>query len=145
MKALGVGFWIALISMCQLRANAAPKDDVLAAMNARYNAIVTQNMSVYANLMADNITFYSPLGTTPSKSELIAMMRPGGTDRILSYEFIKPVIHIYGKTATASGVVKYDALRQGKEFNALTRFLEVWAYRDGRWQLLAHQAGFAKQ
>ena len=145
MKALGVGFWIALISMCQLRANAAPKDDVLAAINARYNAMVTQNMSVYASTLADNITLYSPIGTTSSKSELIVQMGPGGTDRILSYEIIKPVIHIYGKTATASGVVKYDALRQGKEFSALTRFLDVWAYRDGRWQLLARQAGFAKQ
>ncbi|WP_415410274.1 nuclear transport factor 2 family protein [Synechococcus sp. A10-1-5-9] len=145
MKTLRVGFWIALISMCQLRANAAPKDDILAAINTRYNAMVTQNMSVYASTLADNITLYSPIGTTSSKSELIVQMGPGGTDRILSYELINPVIHIYGNTATANGLVNVNAISQGKKISTQARYLDVWTYQDGRWQLLARQAGTAKQ
>ena len=145
MKTLKVGFWIALISMCQLRANAAPKDDILAAINTRYNAMVTQNMSVYASTLADNITLYSPIGTTSGKSELIVQMGPGGTDRILSYELINPVIHIYGNTATANGLVNVNAISQGKKISTQARYLDVWTYQDGRWQLLARQAGTAKQ
>lgn len=145
MKTLRVGFWIVLISMCQLRANAAPKDDILAAINTRYNAMVTQNMSVYASTLADNITLYSPIGTTSSKSELIVQMGPGGTDRILSYELINPVIHIYGNTATANGLVNVNAISQGKKISTQARYLDVWTYQDGRWQLLARQAGTAKQ
>lgn len=131
--------------MCQLRANAAPKDDILAAINTRYNAMVTQNMSVYASTLADNITLYSPIGTTSSKSELIVQMGPGGTDRILSYELINPVIHIYGNTATANGLVNVNAISQGKKISTQARYLDVWTYQDGRWQLLARQAGTAKQ
>lgn len=145
MRALRIGAALALISMCQLRAHATPKDDVLTAINTRYNAMVSQDMAMYARTLADDITLYSPIGTTSNKSELIVQMGPGGTDRMLSYELINPVIHIYGNTATANGVVKVNSISRGKEISLQTRFLDVWTYRDGRWQLLARQAGTAKQ
>ena len=145
MRALKIAAGLAVISMCQLRAHSAPKDDVLAAINSRYNAMVSQDMAMYASTLADDLTLYSPIGTTNTKSELIVQMGPGGTDRMLSYELINPVIHIYGETATANGVVKVNSISHGKEISAQTRFLDVWTYRDGRWQLLARQAGAAKQ
>ena len=145
MRALRIAVGLAMISVCHLRAHATPKDDVLAAINKRYNAMVSQDMAMYASTLADDITLYSPIGTTSNKSELIVQMGPGGTDRMLSYELINPVIHIYGETATANGVVKVNSISHGKEISLQTRFLDVWTYRDGRWQLLARKAGTAKQ
>ena len=85
MRALRIAVGLAMISVCHLRAHATPKDDVLAAINKRYNAMVSQDMAMYASTLADDITLYIPIGTTSNKSELIVQMGPGGTDRMLSY------------------------------------------------------------
>jgi ketosteroid isomerase-like protein len=124
-------------------AHAAPKDDVLAAVNARYEAMVSQDMALYDRVVADDLVEYSPVGKTTDKSFQIDQMGPGGTDQMLTYE-LKPVIHVYGNTATASGLAKVSAISNGKKISFEERFLDVWIYRDGRWQLLARQGGFAK-
>lgn len=144
MKVIKICLSVALFSAFVPEVNAAPKDDVLAAVNMRYEAMVSQDMDAYALRLADDINFYSPLGTSPDKKALIKQMGPGGTDQMLAYELVDPVIHVYGNTATVYGIAKIKSMSRGKELNVKVRYLDVWVNRDGLWQLKARQAAAAK-
>lgn len=111
------------------------------------NASKTHNAEAVKGFLADTVVIVYPDGTTATKADEVRTIESGGITAD-SFEMQDPKVtvidansaFITGRSIIKNG--KYAVPGQKKPINISGeyRFLDVYARRDGKWQVLASQA-----
>ena len=86
-------------------------------------------------LVADDYTLIHSTGVLWGKAELIADYTTPG-NKIEPFTILEPIEKVWRDGAVMGGVVTLKGFEGGKPFTATLRFADVWAKRDGKWQVV---------
>lgn len=114
-------------------------ESVRRAERHRYDAIIARDWDEVARCMADEFRYHEPDGRTNTKETYLARSHSGGM-RVHEAEIEQLEVELHGDVATSMGLVHQRHRWHGREQEARVRFLNVWVWRDGRWQLAARQS-----
>lgn len=117
------------------------EQEVLAAEQARREAILADDMDALALLIADDVTHVHTTGVVQGKADLLHHV--GGFLRFIDIERRNLKVRVIGQDhAVMTGEMTNTVARRGHdervEVNAFVT--QVWARRDGRWQAINFQA-----
>lgn len=132
---------VAVLTMLNLPAFASDVEDVHAAEEARYKAMVAVDPDALARTLAEEFRYHQPNGKINDKPGYIKQMMSRAV-KIFSYERYDVKVEIYGEIATAMGDTRLDLEIGGERKKVDLRYLNVWVKRDGRWQLAKRQSVF---
>ncbi len=86
-------------------------------------------------LVADDYTLANSSGLIQDKAGLIKDYTTPGY-KIEPFEIQQPVEKVWSDGAVMGGVVDLRGIDGGKPFSITLRFADIWAKRDGRWQVI---------
>ena len=89
--------------------------------------------------MAYEGTQINSVGRVVSKAKVIASFDSGERhwDEAHSNEFR---VRVYGETAMVIGRWQARGVNAGYAFDYAARYVSMWAWRDGRWQMVSDQS-----
>jgi ketosteroid isomerase-like protein len=114
---------------------------VKAAEKTWATATVAGDEATLKKVLADDLTYTHSTGDTDSKSVYIDNLKTG----VRKYNKLdhdpEMQVRIYGNTAVlrASAQVATSS-KGGQPSPAHLRFIHVWVWQQGRWQMVAHQS-----
>ncbi|HEY5757978.1 MAG TPA: nuclear transport factor 2 family protein [Steroidobacter sp.] len=86
-------------------------------------------------LVADDYVLVNSSGKVQNKSELIAdYLAPGY--KIEPFDVLEPVEKAWTDGAVMGGLVHLKGTSEGKPFAVTLRFADIWAKRNGKWQVV---------
>jgi hypothetical protein len=130
--------WVSLIAAlsCLSLADAAELPADLARAVKDYDeAQIHGNKTELQRLVADDYTLVNSSGRVQNKAELIADYTTPGY-RIEPFEILQPVEKVWSDGAVMGGVVNLRGTDGGKPFSVTLRFADIWAKRNGKWQVI---------
>ena len=86
-------------------------------------------------LVADDYTLVNSSGRVQNKAELIADYTAPGY-KIEPFEIMEPMEKVWSDGAVMGGVVDLRGTDGGKPFAVKLRFADIWAKRNGKWQVI---------
>ena len=86
-------------------------------------------------LVADDYTLVNSSGRIQDKAQLIADYTAPGY-KIEPFEIMEPVEKVWRDGAVLGGVVDLRGTEGGKPFAVKLRFADIWAKRNGKWQVI---------
>ena len=117
-------------------ANAAELPADLAKAVKDYDAAqIHGDKAALQRLVADDYTLVNSSGRIQSKAELIADYTAPGY-KIEPFEIQQPVEKVWSDGAVMGGVVDLRGMDGGKPFAVKLRFADIWAKRNGKWQVI---------
>lgn len=113
-------------------------DAVLEAENARITAINQADWDTASQFLGEDLTYTHMNGLMQNKAENIE----GTRARPRTYRRSDLSVRVIGEVAVMNGMIDVDmhpsADRTAERLHG--RVVQVWAYRDGRWQMIVFQA-----
>ena len=111
------------------------------------NAGKTHNAEAVKGFLADNAVIIYPDGTTATKADEIRTIESGAISAE-SFEMLEPKVtvidadsaFITGRSVIKNGKITLPNQKKPIDITGEYRFLDVYAKRDGKWQVLASQA-----
>ncbi len=122
-------------------AEAQTKEAVVAADKGWAAATVKGDTAALGKLLADDLKYIHSTGTIDDKSLFIGKLK-SGEQKYLKLEHDEGVeVKLYGPTAVLTATARVETITKGVKGppNHL-RFIHVWYYTKGAWQLVAHQS-----
>jgi hypothetical protein len=89
-------------------------------------------------LLADDYTLAGTSGKNRTKADLIAEQTAPG-NKTFSVDIYDQVKKVWPNGAVLGGMVEAKGSNQGKAYTFKGRFVDVWAKRNGRWQVIFTQ------
>jgi uncharacterized protein (TIGR02246 family) len=87
------------------------------------------------SLLASDVTFIGTSGSLRDRADYIASRATSALPRASKYEYSELRVRVFGSVVIVTG--RAATTGEGVAFQA--RFTDVWAQREGRWQLVAVQ------
>ena len=164
--ALLVGLFVVVLSGCQPAADtnrnlaaasatpvkeafdpAAIEAEVIRIEREWYNATKTHNADAAKGFLADNAVIVYPDGTSATKADEIRSIESGAMSSD-SYEMVESKVtainadsaFITGRSVIKNGKYNVPGQKKPIDISGEYRFLDVYARRDGKWQVVASQA-----
>jgi hypothetical protein len=109
--------------------------DLAKAVQDYDEAQIHGNKAELQRLVADDYTLVNSSGRIQSKAELIADYTAPGY-KIEPFEIQQPVEKVWSDGAVMGGVVDLRGMDGGKPFALKLRFADIWAKRNGKWQVI---------
>ena len=111
------------------------------------NAGKSHNAEAVKGFLADNAVIIYPDGTTATKADEIRTIESGAIT-VDSYEMMEPKVmvtnadsaFITGRSVIKNGKYAVPGQKKPIDISGEYRFLDVYARRDGKWQVVASQA-----
>ena len=118
---------------------------VLATEHALDEALLKTDLVALDTLLAEEVTRTSPTGPLTHRTEWLEQMksavRDTGHQKHFSMERTAQHVRLYGETAVLTGIVHVRGAHIGPTGKPdINWYLRVYVRRQGRWQLVAHQA-----
>jgi hypothetical protein len=114
-----------------------PKD--LAAAATAYDiAQFKADKAELERVLADDYTLAGTAGKNLTKAQFIADQTAPG-NKTISVDLYDQVSKVWSDGAVLAGMVDAKGSSQGKEFTFRGRFVDVWAKRNGQWQVIFTQ------
>ncbi len=115
-----------------------PEQDVLAAEDARYRAMLDGDATALGTLLHDELTYTHSDASRDGKESLLRRIADGA---LVYREIEHPVerVALVGDTATVAGKMVASILVNGGPKRLDNRVLSVWVREGGTWRLLAFQ------
>lgn len=86
-------------------------------------------------LVADDYVLINSNGRVQNKAQLIAdYLAPDY--KIEPYKVLEPVEKVWNDGAVMGGLVHLKGMSGGKPFAVTLRFADIWAKRNGKWQVI---------
>ena len=130
--------WVGMLAalLLSLAGNAADMPADLAKAVKDYDeAQVHGNKAELQRLVADDYTLVNSSGRVQNKAELIADYTTPGY-KIEPFEMQQPVEKVWSDGAVMGGVVDLRGIDGGRPFAVTLRFADIWAKRNGKWQVI---------
>jgi uncharacterized protein (TIGR02246 family) len=105
----------------------------------RADAQVRRDFAALDRVLGDDLTYVHASGLVQNKAEFIADLKSGKR----TYTSIKSSdlnVRLLQDTAVVTGHSDIHVVHEGKENDLSLRVTEVYAKRNGRWQLIAYQS-----
>ena len=118
---------------------AALPPDLAAAAQAYDHAQVKSDKAELERLLAPGYRLFNSGGQVQDKASFIADSTAPGF-RLEPFLVEEPLQEVMGDTALMGGVATLKGTDGGKPFTARLRFMDVWAKRGGKWQVIFTQA-----
>jgi hypothetical protein len=109
--------------------------DLAKAVKDYDEAQIHGNRAELERLVAGDYTLLNSSGTFQDKAGLIADYTAPGFS-IEPFEILEPVEKVWSDGAVMGGLVHLKGKDGGKAFAVTLRFSDIWANRDGRWQVI---------
>ena len=109
--------------------------DLAKAVKDYDEAQIHGNKAELQRLVADDYTLVNSSGRIQNKAELIADYTTPGY-KIEPFEIMEPVEKVWSDGAVMGGVVDLRGTDGGKPFAVTLRFADIWAKRNGKWQVI---------
>lgn len=116
--------------------------DLAAAATAYDLAQFKSDRGELARLLADDYTLIDPNGKNLTKTEDIADASAPGS-KTLSVAISQQVRKVWPDGAVLGGIVDARKLDRDKTLTIRVRFVDVWAKRNGHWQVIFTQVNYA--
>ena len=107
--------------------------------NRRFQAMLKVDTEELHRLLADDLTYTHSSGAVDSKSQLIDSLKSGER----KYEAIEPQdlkVRLYGSAAIVTGRARLKTVSKGQESDFQVQFTDVYAKKNGHWQMVAWQS-----
>ena len=112
-----------------------------------YNAPKTHNADAAKGFLADNAVIVYPDGTSATKADEIRAIESGAMSSD-SYEMVESKVSVInadsafitGRSVIKNGKYTVPGQKKPIDISGEYRFLDVYARRDGKWQVVASQA-----
>ena len=130
------------VCACQQPPQAEPSADVTAVLQVqarRFAAMIAVDTVELADILGPDLTYTHTTGQTETKAQFLATLR----SRSLKYESIDPdsvQVRIHRGTAVVTGRSAMQIVVGDRALSFAIRFIEVYQWNEGRWQLLAWQS-----
>jgi hypothetical protein len=99
------------------------------------HAQVEGNRAELQRLVADDYTLVNSGGRIQNKAELIADYTTPGY-KIEPFTILEPIEKVWSDGAVMGGLVHLKGTDGGKPFAVTLRFADIWAKRNGKWQVV---------
>jgi ketosteroid isomerase-like protein len=111
---------------------------LLAAAQRLADAERQRDVRALEELLASDYAGYDPAGRPQDRSSVVRAYSDGSVRvRILEQNDLRA--RVIGEVGFVAGVSKLRGSQGAEVFDFTLRFLDVYAWRDGRWQLVASQ------
>jgi hypothetical protein len=121
---------------------AALPDDLAQAAKAYEQAQVHPDPAALERLLADDYLLVNGAGATETKAQFIHDLTDPDI-RQDPFTVADAVERVWGDGAVLGGTTLFSGSDHGKPFSAKIRFVDVWARRGGRWQVVYTQVSRA--
>jgi hypothetical protein len=131
--------WVLAAEVAQARP-ASAEDEVIAAEQARAEALVHQDYAALDKILADDLVYCHASGHLDTKASYLALMH---ANKLYYFAVDSKGLRArtIGKIAVLNGPVAVRARNGTPEVNDVKiQVTEVYEKRDGRWQLISFQA-----
>lgn len=133
--------FLALVTITLIfAAEPTTKDAVTAADKAWAAATVKGDEAKLNQLLADDLNYIHSTGAIDTKATFIGKLKTG-EQKYFKFEHEGMDVRFYGATAVVTATANVASSTKGVVIpqNHL-RFIHVWYYSKGAWQLVAHQS-----
>lgn len=96
------------------------------------------DVGVLEEILASDYSGYDPAGRPQDRPSVMRAYASGGV-RVTALEQSELRVRIIGEVGLVAGVSEFQGTQGEEHFDFRLRFLDVYAWRDGRWQLVASQ------
>jgi ketosteroid isomerase-like protein len=108
--------------------------DLVTTVREYYEAQLRNDVAALDRLVSDDYVLINSDGSVEDKRQAVGdHERPGF--KIDPYVTKQPIEKVWGDAALTGGVVNLRWTQDGKHQTRLIRIVNVWARRDGRWQV----------
>lgn len=128
-----------LAAMAVAQPSTAAADAVKAAELRRFEVMTAKDYKALATLLADDLVYTHSSASVDSKASYLESLTSGR----VTYKTIVPrdlQVRVYGDTAIINGVAAMTVDANGEALVNTLRFTDVWAKRNGTWQMVAWQS-----
>lgn len=134
MNKVCLGFLATLLFVTSAFAADIPKD-LRKAVDDYDHAQVNANGAELRRLVADDYVLVNSDGRVQKKADLIAdYLAPDY--KIEPFTVLEPVEKVWDDGAVMGGLVHLKGISGGKPFKVSLRFADIWAKRNGKWQVI---------
>lgn len=126
---------VAALLLCSVANAADLPADLAKAVKDYDEAQVHGDKAGLQRLVADDYTLVNSSGRVQNKADLIADYTAPGY-KIEPFEILQPVEKVWSDGAVMGGVVNLRGIDGGKPFEVTLRFADIWAKRNGKWQVV---------
>jgi uncharacterized protein (TIGR02246 family) len=113
---------------------------VKAAEKSWASATATDDEATLKQVLADDLTYTHSTGDTDSKQAFMSNLK-SGVRKYTKVNHESMDVRLYGNTAVLTATAQIETSQKGgAPTPAHLRFIHVWIFKDGRWQLVAHQS-----
>lgn len=131
---LSLGFLATLLFVTSALAADIPRD-LRKAVDDYDHAQVNADGAELRRLVADDYVLVNSNGRVQKKADLIAdYLAPDY--KIEPFTVLEPVERVWNDGAVMGGLVHLKGISGGKPFAISLRFADVWAKRNGKWQVI---------
>lgn len=133
-------FGLTLVSAMFLLGAGKTAEDVKAAEKAWAEATVKADPAALQKVLADDLQYTHSTGDDDTKKMFIENMSNGVRKytKITHEKIFEP--KIYGDIAVIRAIAKIETFMAGKAGGAHLKWIHVFKYNKGTWQLLEHQS-----
>jgi len=114
-------------------------DGILRLDESRFAAMTRGDLAELNKILADDLVYTHSSGLVEGKKEFIASLQSGNL-KYVSIQNEEKKARIYGTVALVNGRAKVTISARGQEQSFVLRYLDVYAKRDGKWQMVAWQS-----
>lgn len=105
----------------------------------RAQMVVARDMAGLKALMGDDLLYVHSSATEEDKALYLERIETGYY-RYHGLKNLKRAFRVLGDTVMVNGDVRIDVEVKGTVKVVMSRYLQVWAKRDGRWQMVSWQS-----
>jgi hypothetical protein len=116
--------------------------ELAAAVAAYDKAQIDSNRAELERWLADDYLLMNSGGATETKAQLIADYTAPGFD-LEPFTIEQPVEKVWKDGAVMGGIATIRGTDGGKRYEMRLRFADIWAKRNGRWQVIYTQVAKA--
>lgn len=123
--------------------SAQPNQAAAAAVEAaelrRFEVMTGKDYTALASILADDLVYTHSSAAVDSKASYLESLTSGR----VTYKVIKPSnlqVRVFGDMAVIHGEAAMEVDANGQQIVNTLRFTDIWARRDGRWQMVAWQS-----
>jgi ketosteroid isomerase-like protein len=115
---------------------AATKSKIVALEQLWNQAYKAGDMKALDSLLDNSIVLVNDDGSVQTKTEFLASVKESLAQPSSQQQQVEPeafVVHVYGTTAIATGVMKVKGVEAGKAYTRRERFVDTWVNKGGNW------------
>jgi len=125
---------IAILASPTTRATDLPAD-LAKAVKDYDQAQIEGNRTELVRLLADDYTLVNSAGKTETKAQFVAESSAPGF-KLEPFVVKEAIEKVWSDGAVMGGIVNLRGIDGGKPFSVTLRFADIWAKRNGQWQVI---------